>query len=181
MALGGQMHHDFGSELAEHGGDRRRVAYIAFDELEARVIGDRIERGQIARVGQLVVDAHAMRSLADNSASDRGADKSSASRDKNSLWLGWLTYPKAFELSRAFDAVRLLAGPPKFRNWPNCGRVRGTGRKAALLPMVNPGYRGTISRGTIQSVTPHLRSLRLAHERRRSTGQIERHLDCESV
>ena len=83
-----KMHHDIGSELAEDGGDRRRVAYIAFDELEARVIGDRIERGQIARISQLVVDAHAMRGFADDAANDRGADKASAARDQNSLRLG---------------------------------------------------------------------------------------------
>ena len=75
MALGRQMHHDIGSELTKDRGDCRRVAYVAFDELEARITRNGRERGEIACISQLVVDAYEMVGFADDATNDRRATK----------------------------------------------------------------------------------------------------------
>ena len=145
VALGRQMHHEIGAELTKDGGDRRRVAYVAFDELEAGIMRNGSERGEIARISQLVVNAHEMLGFADDATNDRRADKPSTARHKNSLRLRSLNHSKAIDLRRAFVRFQVSSGSAKISQLEQLQaaqrrRAHSTGRFRGLV-----GSRGEAS------------------------------------
>lgn len=78
MAFGGEMHDDVGPELGEERPHALAVADIGLLEAVAVAAQLRVERGEVAGIGQLVDDADLMLRLADQLAHHRRADKAGA-------------------------------------------------------------------------------------------------------
>ncbi len=80
VALGSEVHHGVDSG---HGHlQRARIADVALDEGVARVVVDILERGQVAGVGEGVVDDHLVVGLPQHVADVVGADEASSPRDE---------------------------------------------------------------------------------------------------
>ena len=84
MALGGEMHDDVGAVGGEHLPHLVGVDDVGAHERIARVVGDRRERFQIAGIGELIDDEHAVGGRADDVAHHRRADETGAAGDEKS-------------------------------------------------------------------------------------------------
>ena len=85
MAFGREMHDHVGLEPLEgilHG---RGIGDIGADELVARIVLDRRERGEIAGIGQFVDHQHIVIGVGDQMAHDRRADKARAAGDQETF------------------------------------------------------------------------------------------------
>ncbi|GJD76742.1 hypothetical protein CFIICLFH_5001 [Methylobacterium goesingense] len=63
VTLGGQMHHRVGPERGVEGVHRLRIADVGLDEAVLRVVGQRLERDRVGRVGQRVQRRHLVSEL----------------------------------------------------------------------------------------------------------------------
>ena len=75
MALGGEMHDDVGLKIGESARDRGGVADIGLQKRKTWTVGDRPQRGEISRIGELVEHENLIDALADGRTRDRRADE----------------------------------------------------------------------------------------------------------
>ena len=84
MTLRGKMHDDVRLKFLEGAPDGGAVADVGPQKGKARVIGDRLERREIAGVSELIEDQQAILTIANKSARDGGTDKAGPAGNENS-------------------------------------------------------------------------------------------------
>ena len=85
MAFRRQMHDHVGLEISERRLHRSRIGNVGSEETKARMILDRLQRVEVARVGQLVDDEDIMAGRGEDMPHQGGADESCPARHQKTL------------------------------------------------------------------------------------------------